>query len=176
MIPGDWWIRWRDREPVRSALAQAHCAYWAEVVDEVLLDNERACRYPQSWTDVAQGMHRHVKNVERWREGRQQNYAPAAYLALSALLGIEASELVPGNLRWVATALRVLTEGQFTTEQCRPLAACVLCQSGDAPLTVDRDLLVRALERYGGCEDVDRAESLANEVLEGLTARLQCLE
>lgn len=180
MLPANWWIQWRDEDPIHAALVQAHCVYWSGCVDEVLSENERTDRGPHSWEHIAAALYRDARNLRRWYRGRQYRYAPHAFLALSAVVGIEVSELFPASLTWMATTVRILCGSgaspvRYSSGDCRILAACCLLQSGPEPLCLDDVSIAAAFEQCGAGNDRERAARVTREVYAQLEQRLEHL-
>lgn len=175
MLPVDWWIKWRDEEPVQAALVQSHCVFWTGLVDEILLRNEREGTSPSTWRELALHLCRHPKNFDRWRYGKQFNYAPHAFLSLASTLGLEVSEFMPSNLQWVAAAVRVLCSNGFTPEHCRLFAACCFQQPDAEQLDISLDSLRAAQDLCRCSHDPEVVLEVLSEMQEVLQQQLKHL-
>lgn len=169
MTPADWWIRWRDHDPVRTALVQSHCEFWVGIVDELLIRNEEQQQFPGDWQELAKAVLRNRKNLERWRGGKQFRYPPHDFLAMAGVLRIESSELIPNNLHWVAASARLMCKNGFTPEECRVFAACCLLQCGRDNIDVSPEIIATAMDRCGNQLDAERVTEVVSEILEILS-------
>ena len=106
-LPVNWWILWRDRDPVRKALVMAQTLHWVGILQAHLIKNSAQPNRPATWAAVAACLNRDVANIKRWKAGKQTRYAPSDFLALAGCVGLDVRELFPTNTQWVAGAFEV---------------------------------------------------------------------
>ena len=125
-LPVNWWILWRDRDPVRKALVMAQTLHWVGILQAHLIKNSAQPNRPATWAAVAACLNRDVANIKRWKAGKQTRYAPSDFLALAGCVGLDVRELFPTNTQWVAGAVQLLLREAIPSSEATIFSAyCV---------------------------------------------------
>ena len=108
-----WWS-W-DHPKIVRAIAWATQEHLLPLMKDVLRENARAGRQPDSMDAVRQFIRRDPRNVERTLGGK---YAPSDgfRLALATALRIPVGDLFPSNSQWIGRATWRLCEGAVAAE------------------------------------------------------------
>ena len=128
-VPPDWWIRYRDEEPVKEEFAKVHAAHWVSVVAGVLERNAGNGKTPNSWTGVAGmagAMHIDPGHMSRQKKGGHPGLSGHFFLALAAILDVPLESLFPGKATWIAEATIRLCRASVSHEESRLFAAYCL--------------------------------------------------
>lgn len=141
-VPSDWWIRYRDQEPVKDEFAKTHAAHWVAVVADVLDRNAGKGRTPSSWTGVAGmacAMHVDPGHMSRQKKGGHPGLNGHFFLALAAILDVPFESLFPTKQAWIADATDRLCRGSITRQEAQifaaySLAECARQRTGEASI------------------------------------------
>lgn len=138
MLPADWWIRWRDRDPVEDKLARAHVKFWITVLGEALRKNKEIGRQPSSWEAFADAIHRDWANFSRRRAGGHARLSPQEFLAMASVVGLPTSALFPDTGDWIARTTKLLCRDSIGPDEAE-----IYARYSVAHLQLDRS---RAIE------------------------------
>jgi transcriptional regulator with XRE-family HTH domain len=103
----DWWLCWRDSDPVLSSLMRARAEHLSETITKVLRQNKNTQREPSSFTSLASLLSRNAVNLWRWRSGASDPTL-SDILSLAQILGVPVGELFPASSSLVARATYLL--------------------------------------------------------------------
>ena len=126
----NWWVRWRDREPVRHALVAAHREHWVPAVEAALRRNADSGRSPMTFTQVSQLLGIGVVNFFRWRAGKTARESPSLtghdFQTLAEILDIPTAGLFPQPCDQLTRAVMRLCRRRASERDARALAAYCL--------------------------------------------------
>lgn len=108
----EWWIIWRDREPVRTALNRALVMHCESRIEEILSTNKVSGREPASWGKLATAIGREPGNMTRVRQGKQRASTSDLY-AIAMALKLPVEDLFPDRRSWLQLAVSHLCNGQL---------------------------------------------------------------
>ena len=140
-----WWIEWRDKQPVRSALATSLLHHWVPVVKSRLAKNRVEQKTPCSWQGLANAVWRNPETLWRWRNGKHRLSADD-FLCLSSVLRVPVTDFFPEPIMWVASATETLCGSAWSNKQFYAYAAYCLSQPRTFNPHLDRDVVANIQE------------------------------
>ncbi len=179
-VPSDWWIRWRDDDPVKAEFAKAHAEHWVAVVDLALKRNAKDGIDPCSWTGlagIAVAMHVDPGHMSRQKKGGHPGLNGHFFLALAAVLNEPIEKFFPEKGLWIAMATERLCRTSVTRGEADMFASyCLNC----VPMRPGLGQAIdgRALRKIAGSGSADleahcaativRVDNHLSRVLQGL--------
>ncbi len=107
-----WWVRWRDYDPVRSALVTARAVYLDKVIQDSIAKNRKDKRSPRSLAELSEMLDRDITNVFRWRRGLSEPTI-TDMSSLAELLNVPIAVLFPQKLEFLTNTVNILCKGKL---------------------------------------------------------------
>jgi transcriptional regulator with XRE-family HTH domain len=103
----DWWIEYRDADPVHTALVMADALHFLPLVDTALADNKARGKDPWTKAALAKRLGRNPSNVWRLLSGESE---PSSHdlRSIASILAIPVAELFPSEQDRIAKAAEYL--------------------------------------------------------------------
>ena len=178
-LPSNWWIVWRDVEPVRSALIEVQTKFWVDAVQESLIQNASDSSdsgWPSTWREVAKRICRNVGNLKRWKTGQQTRYAPMDFLALAGSAGLNARDLLPDNITWVARATAMLCKNRIGELESRIFATLCVALPPESKIEISAESIAQIAHLLpDGSGDVQDLMKMAQLAHDGMCVALRSL-
>lgn len=177
MLSRDWWIRFRQRGPIKKAIERGFSRHCWEVVREIVEENEGfPSRWVQLWNvlQVAQGADYRKKTGESATTNSE-------CLSLGTLLKIEPKALVPERRAWLFTATRHLCRNIERQDIGLFVEYCLFQfeKYGDAgeqmlaSWSIEESELKAMKDSVMDCPELDAAHEAIERVAIALQARLE---
>jgi hypothetical protein len=107
----DWWIEYRDVDPVRHAFRLTDVQHWHPLIEKALERNKELRRGPSTWTVLADRLGRNASNVYRTYTSGQSEPTIDDLRSIASILGLPVTAFWMCDRDRKAKAARTLCRG-----------------------------------------------------------------
>src|SRR5262249_46481525 len=107
----DWWIEYRDVDPVRRAFRLTDVQHWHPLIDATLQRNKELRRSPNTWTALADRLGRNASNVYRTFTSGESEPSNDDLRSIASILGLPVTAFWMSDRDRIAKAARTLCRG-----------------------------------------------------------------
>jgi hypothetical protein len=108
----DWWIDYRDVDPVRRAFRQTDVQHWHPVIEKALERNKELRRSPSTWTALADRLGRNASNIYRLFTSGESEPTNDDLRSIASILSLAVTDLWMSDRDRIAKAAKTLCKGR----------------------------------------------------------------
>jgi hypothetical protein len=108
----DWWIKYRDVDPVRRALRLTDVQHWHPLIEKALERNKELHRSPNTWAALADRLGRNASNIYRTFTSGESEPSNDDLRSLASILGLPMTAFWMSDRDRIAKAARILCKGE----------------------------------------------------------------
>jgi transcriptional regulator with XRE-family HTH domain len=157
----DWWIEYRDVDPVRRAFRLTDVEYWHRLIEKTLEKNKELHRNPSTWTALADKLGRNISNIYRIFTSGESKPSIDDLRSIASILGLPVTDFLMNDRDRNAKAAKILCREKV--ELFEITAYVVYRQTG--PTVEDGQLDPRCLrELIGFVQQISTVQSAESSV------------
>jgi hypothetical protein len=107
----DWWIEFRDVDPVRGAFRRTDVEHWGRLIEETLKSNKKLGRSPSTQAALADRLGRHASNLIRVFMTGKSEASVDDLRSIAMILDLPVTAFWMSNRDRIAKAARILCVG-----------------------------------------------------------------
>jgi hypothetical protein len=104
----DWWIDYRDVDPVRCAFRRTDVEHWHPLIEKALDRNKELRRNPSTWAALADRLGRNMSNIYRIYTSGEGEPSNNDLRSLASILGLPVTVLWMSDRDRIAKAAKTL--------------------------------------------------------------------
>ena len=108
----DWWIEYRDVDPVRRAFRLTDVQHWHPLIDDALERNKELHRSPSTWTALADRLGRNSSNIYRLFTSGESGPSIDDLRSVASILGLPVTDFWMSDRDRIAKAAWTLCRGE----------------------------------------------------------------
>jgi hypothetical protein len=107
----DWWIDYRDVDPVRRAFRLTDVQHWQPLIEKALERNKELRRSPSTWAALADRLARNASNVYRKYRSGESELSYDDLRSIASILSLPVAAFWMSDRDRIAKAARTLCRG-----------------------------------------------------------------
>jgi hypothetical protein len=169
----DWWINYRDVDPVRRAFRRADVEHWHPLIDATLKKNKELHRRPSSWIALAHILGRDPTTVFRIYKSGESEPRTDDLRSIAMILGLDVTDFLMTNRDRIAKAAKILCKGKVQLFETTAYFVYREKGSADEDIQLDPRRLREVISIVKQIGTVQKAESSIRNVGRCLESSLQ---
>jgi hypothetical protein len=108
----DWWIDYRDVDPVRRAFRLTDVQHWHPLIDATIQRNKELRRSPSTWTALADRLGRNASNIHRLFKSGESEPSIDDLRSIASILSLSVTDFLMNDRDRIAKAAKTLCRGR----------------------------------------------------------------